>query len=308
MSDAPSGHKHSLGRSLSRSRLVAGGLLLVAGMLVALSLATRYVAYRADVAGHGSDRAAAWIAVMKLFDVNSETNVPSWFSSSLLLGGAVVTVLVAVLMRRSGGRDVGRWLALAGVLALLSLDESAALHERLGEPAATLLGGTGAEVPRFAWVVPGALFAVIVGAFFVGFLVRLPGRVRVHLLGSGVGFLTASVVLETVSGAVLDAHGHRAGYLLVTAAEEGAEMAASIWLVYAVLSCLSLNAAPGGRYEVSLSDQFAKRRVGAATSGSLVDIGADIARHRPRPANPSTVGSDDEQPQPRRPHRAPTRR
>ena len=56
-------------------------LLVVAGLLIALSLATRYGAYRAEVAQPGSTQVAAWKAFMRLFDVNSEGNVPSWFSS-----------------------------------------------------------------------------------------------------------------------------------------------------------------------------------------------------------------------------------
>lgn len=234
-------------------RRVAGVLLLAAATLVAVSLATRYAAYRADVTAPGSDSAAAWLAVMKLFDVNGEANVPTWFTSSLLLAGALATVLLAVLVRRSGGRDGRRWFALAGLLALLSLDEAAALHERLGGPGATLLAGTGGDRLHFAWVVPGAVLAVVVGAFFLGFLARLPRRVRAHLLGAGVTFLTGSIVLETASGAVLDAQGDRAGYLLVTAAEEGLEMAAAVWFLYGVTTCLSLTATATTRYELTLA-------------------------------------------------------
>jgi len=42
-------------------------------------------------------------------------------------------------------------------------------------------------------------------------------------------------VLETVSGQVLLAHGDRAGYLLVTAAEELLEMLGVVVALYAVL-------------------------------------------------------------------------
>jgi hypothetical protein len=86
---------------------VALGLLLVAGLLIALSLATRYGAYRAEVAQPGSTQVAAWKAAMRLFDVNSERNVPSWFSSMLLMGCALAAALLGVLVRRAGDRDAG---------------------------------------------------------------------------------------------------------------------------------------------------------------------------------------------------------
>jgi hypothetical protein len=232
---------------------VVAVLLGAVAVLVLLSLGTRYAAYRADVAASGSTRAAGWLSLMKLFDVNSETNVPAWFSAALLLAAAAVTALVAVLTRRVGGRDPGRWLALAGVLGLMSVDEATALHERLGGPAAVVLGDAGG---RFPWVVPGVLIAGVTGVFFLGFLVRLPPPIRRQLLGAGAVFLAGAVVLEAVSGAVLDAQGDRAAYLLVTAAEESLEMLGAIWLLCAALSCLELTADSAAGYRVTLRPEL----------------------------------------------------
>jgi hypothetical protein len=219
-------------------------LLAVAGLLVALSLATRYGAYRAEVAQPGSTRVDAWKAVMRLFDVNSERNVPSWFSSSLLLGSAVVAGLLAAVARRAGDRDARGWAGLAALLALLSLDEAAALHERLGGPAAVLLGGAAQGPLRFAWVLPGVLLALAVAAAFVGLVSRLPAGARRLVVAAAALYLAAAVLLEALGGAVLDAQGHRAGYLLVTAAEEGLEIPASVLLLYALLGLLRVSLEP----------------------------------------------------------------
>jgi hypothetical protein len=252
----------------------------VAGLLVMLSLGTRYLAYRADVAAHGSKRARAWITIMKLFDVNSETTVPAWFSSALLLAAAVSAGLVGVMVRRAGARDGGRWLALSGILALLSLDEASALHERLGGPADALLGDAAGH---FAWVVPGAGLAVVVGVLFLGFLVRLPGRIRWHVLGAGTAFLMGAVVIEAISGAVLERHGDRAAYLLVTAAEEGAEMAGAIWFLYAALSCLTVTADPAGGYRLTLLDDL-RGRSGHHAARPAVDAEVPEAMPQLRPS------------------------
>ncbi|HEX5878718.1 MAG TPA: hypothetical protein VF468_10405 [Actinomycetota bacterium] len=151
---------------------------MAAGLLIALSLATRYGAYRAEVAQPGSTQVAAWKAFMRLFDVNSEGNVPSWFSSMLLMGCALVAALLAALVRRAGGRDARCWAGLAVILSLLSLDEAVALHERLGGPAGEVLGDATRGPLHFAWVVPGA------------------------------------VALEAAAGMVLESQGDRGGYLL----------------------------------------------------------------------------------------------
>jgi hypothetical protein len=269
-------------RAVLRSgpRRVVAVLLGVAGLLVMLSLGTRYLAYRADVAAQGSRRTTAWITIMKLFDVNSEANVPTWFSTALLLAAAATASLVGVMVRRAGGRDAGRWLALAGVLALLSLDEASVLHERLGGPADALLGDAAG---RFAWVIPGAVLAAVVGAFFLGFVSRLPGRIRRHVLGAGTAFLMGAVLIEAISGAVLEAQGDRAAYLLVTAAEEGAEMAGAIWFLYAALSCLTLTAESAGSYRLALLDDL-HRRGGHQAAQAAADIEVPEAMAQPRPS------------------------
>jgi cytochrome bd-type quinol oxidase subunit 2 len=233
---------------------IALALLGVAGLLIALSLATRYGAYRAEVARPGSAQVAAWKAIMRLFDVNSEKNVPSWFSSMLLMGCALVSALLAALGRRGGGRDAGYWAALAAVFSLLSLDEAAALHERLGGPVAEVLGAGTRGALHFAWVVPGVILALVVGLAFLRFVVGLPPSTRRLVVGAAALYLTGAVALEAVGGMVLEAQGHRAMYLLVTAAEEGLEMAGSVLFLYAVLRRLRLRPESGGGYRLSTVD------------------------------------------------------
>jgi hypothetical protein len=233
---------------------VALVLLLVAGLLIALSLATRYGAYRAEVAQPGSTQVAAWKAVMRLFDVNSESNVPTWFSSMLLMGCAQLAALLAVLVWRAGGRGAGHWVALAAVLSLLSLDEVAELHERLSGPAAEALGGAARGALHFAWVVPGMVLALVVGLVFVRFVVRLPAGTRWLVVAAAAMYLTGATALEAVGGMVLEDQGDRAVYLLVTAAEEGLEMAGSVLLLYAAMCLLYLRPAPGGGYHLSTGD------------------------------------------------------
>jgi hypothetical protein len=261
---------------------VALVLLLVAGLLIALSLASHYGAYRAEVAQPGSTQVAAWKAVMRLFDVNSERNVPTWFSSMLLIGCAVLAGLLAVLLRRAGGRDAGHWAALAAVLSLLSLDEVAGLHERLGGPAAEVLGDATRGALHFAWVVPGVVLALVVGLAFARFVVRLPPGTRRLVVAAAAMYLTGAVALEAVGGIVLEAQGHRAGYLLVTAAEEGLEMAGSVLLLYAGMCLLRLRPEPGGGYHLSTGSPELANREAAAH--------ARVASHR-RSAAPSLIKS-----------------
>jgi hypothetical protein len=250
----PSRPAHTSVRS-RRARL-ALALLLVAGLLIAVSLATHYIAYRSQIAAPQSAQTAAWTTIMRLFDVNTEQNIPTWFSTSVLLGCALLITTIAAVARRSGRRDSGHWIGLAVVVALMSLDEAAALHERLDAPTRALVGSGVPSVVHFAWVLPAALLAVVVASAFVGFLARLPARIRRLLVTAGLTYVTGAIGLELVGGVLLETQAHRALYLLVAATEEALEMTASVLLLYAGMCCLRLWAEPDGGYRLTLHESM----------------------------------------------------
>src|SRR3990167_8888477 len=67
-----------------------------------------------------------------LFDLNTEKNVPTWFSSALLLACAFVLWRIADKTALHKGPDVGHWRLLSLGFVVLSMDETATLHERIG--------------------------------------------------------------------------------------------------------------------------------------------------------------------------------
>lgn len=206
-------------------------LAVVAVVLVGLSLLTRYLAYRRELATPGI-APPSW---MVLFDVNAEANVPTWFTVALMVfAGAVAAGAGLVIYPTS--RSVGRFfLALAAVLLLLSLDEFVGLHERLGTLGAAALGRSALH---FTWVVPGALLA---GILLVALLLggrSLPRATRRRLTVALAVYLTGVLVVEAVSGQVLLAYGDRAAYLLVTGVEELLEMLGLLLVLRAVLGSI----------------------------------------------------------------------
>lgn len=96
---------------------VVGALALVSVVLVLASQVMRLVGVEPYVT---------------LFAVTSEQNIPTWFSSGLLLVAAVAATGVAALVPRDRRQLRLSWCVLAVVLAALSIDDAAALHERLG--------------------------------------------------------------------------------------------------------------------------------------------------------------------------------
>lgn len=192
----------------------------VSGLLVLLSVGTHLLAYRLQLADPGS----APIAALRWFDVNSERNVPTAWSASLLLGASVVAAALAL---RSTALVERAWLLVAAVAGFLALDESLELHERLGAAGAVVSG----DALHFAWVVPGALLAAAVGLVLLGGLRRQDRTVRRRLVVAGAVYLTGALVLETVSGLVLRHDLPAEAYVAVTAAEELLEMTGACLLL-----------------------------------------------------------------------------
>ena len=212
---------------------LAAPLLVVSGIVVVMSLAVTVTAWRLQLAVPGS----APIPALRWFDVNSERNVPTAWSALLLLSCAVTAAALAVRGRGGSG-----WLLVAVTCAFLALDESFELHERLG--------GLGASVAddrlHFAWVVPGAALACVVGLVLLRRLRSQPAAVRRRLVVAGAVYLTGALVLETVSGQALGTWGAGGkAYTLVTSVEEGLEMAGASLLLAALL--LQLRHAKPGR-------------------------------------------------------------
>jgi hypothetical protein len=204
-----------------------------------MSLLTRYLAYRREVAAPGI-APPSW---MTLFDVNGEANVPTWFSVVLLLGASSAAGGAALLNRRAAPRRARFYLLVGLALAALSLDELVGLHERLGAVGAAVAGGSPLH---FVWVLPGAVLA---GVLLVGLVLggrSVSAATRRRLWVAVAVYFAGALGAEVLSGQVLVAQGDRAAYLLVTGAEEFLEMVGSILVIRALLKTVRTEPVPGG--------------------------------------------------------------
>jgi hypothetical protein len=177
-----------------------------------------------------------------LFDLNVESNVPTWYSSSVFLITAAALAVISLAHARRGDRFTRHWLGLALIFLYLSLDESSRMHENWGvlldRPLARwrtpeVFGG----LFRNLWVIPAGILAILVGALYVPFLRHLPGRTRGLFVISGVLFVAAAVGMEMV-GARYSALGgrYRPGFMVLVTIEEALEMISILIFLYAVLT------------------------------------------------------------------------
>src|ERR687887_1182145 len=168
------------------------------------------------------------------FSLDKEANVPSWFSSALLLTAAAVLALVALdaLARRAAWRR--HWAGLSVVYVVLSLDETAEIHERIGSWLRAHLNLHGPL--HYAGVIPMLALALFVGIAYVQFLVALPAVTRTGVLASAAVYISGAAGVEAISGWWAEGHGSKStGLLVLSTFEENLELIGTTLFILVVL-------------------------------------------------------------------------
>lgn len=181
--------------------------------------------------------------VIGLFNVDREGNVPSIFSSLILLFCAVLLGKIARIHQAGKHRYAKQWKALAILFLFLSLDELFGFHELLIPAMRSLFRASG--IFYFAWVIPGALFVVICLLAFLKLITALPPATKRLFLLAGTLFVSGCLGLELVGGYLKDASTQNYSfmlevlYLIETTLEECLEMLGTAVFVYALLSYIA---------------------------------------------------------------------
>ncbi|MBX3253468.1 MAG: hypothetical protein KF862_04950 [Chitinophagaceae bacterium] len=173
----------------------------------------------------------------KLFYVDRERNVPSFFNMLLLLVCAILNAYVFLLYKQKRYAGKYYWLILSVAFFFLAFDESVSIHESL-----TLIlpgygiGGKGAFT--FAWVIPYGIAAVLLFIVFLKFLWTLPVRTRLGFMLSGAVFVMGAVGVEMIAAQLYNSNGGDTGTLgfaLISTLEETLEMGGLILFIFYIL-------------------------------------------------------------------------
>jgi hypothetical protein len=184
--------------------------------------------------------------LVPLFDLDRESNVPAWYSASVLLICAEALALVAFAKRRAGDRYRWQWAGLAVGFLYLSADEGAGIHEFIGP----LFAGVGhwltlhvssyfrylAAEPVFTWVLPACAAVAIIGIFYLKFLFALPRRTAVFFVLAAAIYLGGAIGVEAIGARHVLLYGRGdAVYGVLVILEESMEMSGIALFLYAVL-------------------------------------------------------------------------
>ncbi|MBO6539069.1 MAG: hypothetical protein JJ969_06655 [Rhizobiaceae bacterium] len=149
---------------------------------------------------------------LRHISLDGELNIATWYSSTLMLAAA----FLAWVCSRGDAERRQRpyWLLIATVMLLMSVDETASIHESF----ITVLEGWGehSDYLHFSWVVLGIPATILFAVVMVPFLLRLERRVAVMMIFAGGLFVFGALVMEMIDGAIqvrlgADSLAYRAG-------------------------------------------------------------------------------------------------
>ncbi|MCC6559162.1 MAG: hypothetical protein IT372_40065 [Polyangiaceae bacterium] len=185
---------------LAAMALVTGAGLLVELLRVPLDLRTRRGA-------------------LPLLSLSYEGNVPTWYSSALLLVCALLLAVIAAGALRSEAPYRRHWGLLSAIFLYISMDETASIHE--GASGWIRLSG----VLYYSWVIPAGSIVAALGVSYLGFLWHLPRRTRIQFIAAGAIYVTGALVMELPLGYWTEQHGtDNLGYAVIDWAEEALEI------------------------------------------------------------------------------------
>ena len=163
------------------------------------------------------------VVFLQLFELDEENNLPTWFSSYLLLNNALVLWLIA-----ASKSDAYRiyWIVLAIGFVVLSIDEVAGLHETFNTAIDT------------NWAIFGGLIVLGVGVCMIPFLLSLPFRLALWFIISGSIFIGGVIGVELLSE---DLNEETMTYAYASALEEGMEMLGALLFLFVNLKEMKNN-------------------------------------------------------------------
>lgn len=193
-------------------------------ILVALHFTVVTVFYKEYSAGENSP-------LFKLFFLDQETNLPSFFNTLLLLIAATIAYFIYEIGKKNQKKNV-HWLFISLVFFFLGLDETISIHEYLNKIISDL-GIKGTGYLRFTWIIPYSILALGFLMVSLRFLRSLPNKTRIGFILAGAIYVAGAVGCEMISAKIFDLNGkENFNYLAIVSLEEVLEMTGLIVFIH----------------------------------------------------------------------------
>jgi len=214
-------------------------LLVISAILIALSIRGQYLKYLPGTIDiHGAWGEFTLDLLMKGFYVDLEANIPSYFNTIILFIPALLLAGIAVWKFSIKDKFRIHWAGLALIFLYLSMDEAAALHERLIKPMRSIINFEGySGLFYFAWVIPGMVAVILFLLAYLRFFLHLENKYKILFFISIAVYVGGIIGGEMISGHYANTIGLRNfEYAMFTSLEESLEWIGCSLTIYSLLS------------------------------------------------------------------------
>jgi len=165
---------------------------------------------------------------IRMFDLDMERNIPTLFSSAILLISAYLFYLLSVAEEEKGNRWF--WLGLSIIFIFLAVDESVKIHENIGDYTEKFVDASG--FLYYPWVISYGLFVLVLGALYLRFFWKMERKIFFRFMLSAGIFLSGAIGFELLSASEASAHStDTILYSTYYTIEESLEMFGVIYLI-----------------------------------------------------------------------------
>jgi len=216
--------------SLNRRTMVRA-LAGITLLLLVASVAGQLVKYVL-----GNDVALGFV---HLFYLDAEANIPTLFSTILLLFASLLLGLIAVFKKTCQDTYRRHWVILSFILLYMAIDEASEVHEMLNRLGWWVTGQKRAGgIFHYGWVMFGMAMAAVVALSYLTFFLHLPTQTKIQFITAAGTFLSGALGVEILEGLYSASHSGESSfqYSMLVTVEEGLEMAGVIMLINALLA------------------------------------------------------------------------
>jgi hypothetical protein len=175
---------------------------------------------------------------VRLFYLDAEANIPTFFSTMLLLLASLLLALIATFKKSCQDPFCRHWVFLSLILLYMAIDEASEIHEMLNKLGWWITGRRTGGMFHYGWVMFGMAMATVVTLSYFKFLFHLPGYTRIQFITAAMTFLGGALGVEILEGLYSASHGGENSFQfsMIVTVEEGLEMAGVIILINALLA------------------------------------------------------------------------
>lgn len=179
------------------------------------------------------------LGFVRLFYLDAEANIPTLFSTILLLLASLLLALIAIFKTTCQDTYRRHWVFLSLILLYMAIDEASEIHEMLNKLGWWITGQkrTGG-IFHYGWVMFGMAMAIAVALSYLKFFLHLPSHTKIQFVTAAATFLSGALGVEILEGLYASSHGgeNTFQYSMFVTIEEGLEMAGVIILINALLA------------------------------------------------------------------------